>query len=214
VPVRTQAGDGKNALTEKEARAIAEEVIGRVAAGSNVGKRGVMTSKGMDRDGRYYVFELDPGEGSEGGAVFGRVAVIVRKKDGIVQEVIKYFRDVQEKPKLSREELVKMAKSAIKDFDPAHLKRTTLTYYTSMADVWQYEVPPGTYGLPKDKTIWSTQTGKLLYSEVIGGGTSAKPYRDPEFYFVATENAIKERLEKVLADVAAAVTSGQPQGGT
>ena len=67
--------------------------------------------------------------------------------------------------------------------------------------VWQYFIPPEPGGGgPEDETWWDANTGELLYSEVLRGGTAREPYRNPAFFVEVTDELIMRNVEKMLLD--------------
>jgi len=152
------------------------------------------------------------------------ILITVRRKDGLING-IRITSQEEVTTKITREAILKRAKKQIKGFNPEYLRLDTLYYYTSVATVWEYVVPPsgtgrnappGTAiegGVSKDRTIWDANTGKILYSEVLNGGTCDKPYRCPEFFFEPTKEAVTARLRKLIEKQTAELKLEYKRGG-
>jgi len=214
VPAGVEVKGGQEPLSERQARSAAEGVVERVIGEPERRKQFVLAKRGMDKEGRYYWFEWGPKEGGEGRGINERIRVLVNRKDGIIRAVTMYMDAIPVKPRISREEMIAKAKTAITGFQPDYLKPGVLRFYTASVNVWRYEVPPPPMGLPRDKTIWSADTGEVLYSEATAGGTQDKPYRSREFFFDATKDALRSRLHRLLEDLARKVSKEQGKAGT
>jgi hypothetical protein len=66
--------------------------------------------------------------------------------------------------------------------------------------VWIYYAPNSRGAGLKDETWWDAMTGKLVFSEVLGGGTPQKPYENPKYFPKLDDDVIKRNIERLIKD--------------
>ncbi len=127
------------------------------------------------------------------------VHVEVRNEDGLVTYVRVMSRT--ERPEVPFERAVANANRAAANsthgFSADRVFLDVAQYFTKRKLVWCYAVPAVPGGGPRDVTKWDAVTGRVLYSEVLSGGTEERPYRDPDFFAVPTESSVKRDIERM-----------------
>ena len=185
-------------LTLGEAETRARGVLARVVGGVEKANRFELTYSG---EGGYVDFDaFDFDEFTQWPARYRltRVTIQVRRSDGFIQRC--NWKTVRLQPKFPYEKVAEMAKAAGKTLHVNGFIALRMSYNGGIGTlVWEL-CPPPEAGLGSVDTRWDAMTGDLVYSEVLHGGTSEKPYKNPNYYTDVNDEVIKRNIEKVIAE--------------
>ena len=129
----------------------------------------------------------------------------IRKKDGLVQEAKLAFH--LPNPRIGREEIFARFSGLLPEMYPSEITLGAPYRAGKRCLTWTYVKVIPNRGIVRDMTIWDADSGELLFSEVLNGGTREKPFGrerasspgNPEDILRNTQKNIDERVKELVS---------------
>lgn len=186
----------KEPLTQKGAEKLAQDVVLHLFPDAKGIGDFTLLYSGKPASRNVCFFEWQESRPRIGQATGTGARVEIGLDDGLVHHC-RLLPSLPE-PKVASDSIHAIAQQSLPKFNPEHLSLRKFYYAGQGRLIWYYAVPPIPKGHETDVCYWDANTGKLLYSEVLNGGTYDKPYRDPEFFVEQNEESFRRNIEEAI----------------
>lgn len=207
VPPGVTLEERKRPLTLEEARRVASSVLSRLVPLAEQRRVQMkLRRSGYAALSRAYYFDWTGYPAGRPRNAGRHIRVSVQKADGLVTGA--RLKEALPDPRVPADVIAKKARNAIKGFRRERLCLERRYDACRKRLIWKYEVPPPPGGGPEDRTLWDANTGTLLYSELLRGGTAKDPYRHEAFRTAWNKEQAKEELERQVRRRALELSEG------
>ena len=185
-------------LTVGEAKEISYMVLTRIVKQPNDVKQFQLEYSGESRPDNVFEFNWARKKTEHKADRYLWYGIVVREQDGLVTRVDQHL--PIRKPKISSAEISSLAKKSGLNGWLSDIRLESRNFGGRLRLIWRYESPPTIDGGggPNDTTIWDADTGEILLSMRLNGGTPDKPYGEEGFYRPAKEEDYIPNLQEQI----------------
>jgi len=183
-------------ISLNEAKDVSYSILSRLCKDANEAKDFKLKYSIETQDRTFWIVWNRNIPGDLVGAVRS-VVFLIRKPDGLVTRVSR-FAQIR-KPKISFAEISGVARKSGLNSWLSDITLESRNLGGRLRLVWRYETPPSEGGSgPNDTTFWDANTGELLCSMVLHGGTPEKPYGAETIYKEAKQEDYIPNLQEQI----------------